>query len=71
MAKKEILSAAEHFSQIRASRKNNLNGSMAPGPPNIPGQVTIQVSIPQPHYSCTAAKEYQNPREASSHRGYS
>jgi RNA-binding protein MEX3 len=46
MAKKEILSAAEHFSQIRASRKNNLNGSMAPGPPNIPGQVTIQVRVP-------------------------
>lgn len=47
MAKREILSAAEHFSQIRACRKNNLNGSMAPGPPtNIPGQVTIQVRVP-------------------------
>lgn len=47
MAKREILSAAEHFSQIRACRKNNLNGSMAPGPPtNVPGQVTIQVRVP-------------------------
>lgn len=37
-AKREILSAAEHFSQIRAQRKNNLNGSLAPGPnSNIPG----------------------------------
>ncbi|XP_030760894.1 RNA-binding protein MEX3B [Sitophilus oryzae] len=51
-AKREILSAAEHFSQIRASRKNNLAGlgsgaSTPPGPPaNIPGQVTIQVRVP-------------------------
>lgn len=46
-AKKEILSAADHFSQIRACRKNNINGSMAPGPPaNVPGQKTINVTVP-------------------------
>lgn len=47
-AKREILSAAEHFSQIRAQRKNNLNGGgLAPGPnSNIPGQTTIQVRVP-------------------------
>uniref|UniRef100_A0A1B6EEP0 RING-type domain-containing protein n=1 Tax=Clastoptera arizonana TaxID=38151 RepID=A0A1B6EEP0_9HEMI len=48
-AKREILSAAEHFSQIRASRKNNLGtGSLSPpGPPaNVPGHVTIQVRVP-------------------------
>lgn len=48
-AKREILSAAEHFSQIRASRKNNLgSGTLSPpGPPaNIPGHVTIQVRVP-------------------------
>ncbi|KAL1500905.1 hypothetical protein ABEB36_006324 [Hypothenemus hampei] len=47
-AKREILSAAEHFSQIRASRKNNLLGSGActPPPANIPGHVTIQVRVP-------------------------
>uniref|UniRef100_A0A0A9VXD8 RNA-binding protein MEX3A n=1 Tax=Lygus hesperus TaxID=30085 RepID=A0A0A9VXD8_LYGHE len=49
-AKKEILSAADHFSQIRASRKNNLGGCgglSPPGPPtNVPGNVTIQVRVP-------------------------
>lgn len=52
-AKREILSAAEHFSQIRASRKSNLasglgsGASTPPGPPaNIPGHVTIQVRVP-------------------------
>ncbi|GFS84461.1 RNA-binding E3 ubiquitin-protein ligase MEX3C [Trichonephila clavipes] len=46
-AKREILSAAEHFSQIRAQRKNNLNGILVPGPnSNIPGQTTIQVRVP-------------------------
>jgi len=51
-AKREILSAAEHFSQIRASRRNNNQAStlsgIAPGPPspNAPGQVTIQVRVP-------------------------
>lgn len=50
-AKREILSAAEHFSQIRATRRNNnngQNGSLAPGPPSpsTPGQVTIQVRVP-------------------------
>lgn len=46
-AKKEIVSAAEHFSQIRAQRKNNQTGVLAPGPnSNIPGQATIQVRVP-------------------------
>lgn len=47
-AKREILSAAEHFSQIRAQRKNNLTGSAGgPGPnAHIPGQTTIQVRVP-------------------------
>ncbi|XP_070542519.1 RNA-binding protein MEX3B-like isoform X2 [Ptychodera flava] len=47
MARREILSAAEHFSQIRASRKNNAS-SLAPGPPgpNTPGMTTIQVRVP-------------------------
>ncbi|XP_055922228.1 RNA-binding protein MEX3B [Eupeodes corollae] len=48
-AKREILSAAEHFSLIRASRKPVLAGNLGkvpPGPPSIPGQVTIQVRVP-------------------------
>ncbi|XP_013380853.1 RNA-binding protein MEX3B [Lingula anatina] len=55
-AKREILSAGEHFSQIRASRRNNSNGNVTtgtgtptpPGPPSptTPGQVTIQVRVP-------------------------
>ncbi|RWS29052.1 RNA-binding protein MEX3B-like protein [Leptotrombidium deliense] len=47
-AKREILSAAEHFSQIRAQRKNNLNGTVVGLGPNsnIPGQTTIQVRVP-------------------------
>ena len=60
-AKREILSAAEHFSQIRASRRNNNSaataagsvggcsgGGLPPGPPSpiTPGQVTIQVRVP-------------------------
>ncbi|XP_071964779.1 RNA-binding protein MEX3B-like [Antedon mediterranea] len=56
-AKREILSAAEHFSQIRASRRNQqgtapTNGHSTTGlsqgqpPPNIPGQITIQVRVP-------------------------
>ncbi|KAL4660748.1 RNA-binding protein MEX3B-like isoform X2 [Arapaima gigas] len=49
MARREIISAAEHFSMIRASR--NKNGSSTgtgtlPGPPNLPGQTTIQVRVP-------------------------
>lgn len=45
-AKREILSAAEHFSQIRAQRKSNLTLG-GPGPnANIPGQTTIQVRVP-------------------------
>ncbi|KAJ1180297.1 hypothetical protein NDU88_005519 [Pleurodeles waltl] len=56
MARREIISAAEHFSMIRASRNKNtaLNagtnggggGSTVPGPPNLPGQTTIQVRVP-------------------------
>ncbi|KFV67545.1 RNA-binding E3 ubiquitin-protein ligase MEX3C, partial [Dryobates pubescens] len=47
MAKREILSAAEHFSMIRASR--NKNGSALgnlPCTPNLPGQTTVQVRVP-------------------------
>jgi len=45
-AKREILSAAEHFSQIRASRKGGSanGGPCAPAP--VPGQITIQVRVP-------------------------
>uniref|UniRef100_A0A8C8VIF6 Mex-3 RNA binding family member D n=1 Tax=Pelusios castaneus TaxID=367368 RepID=A0A8C8VIF6_9SAUR len=47
MAKREILSAAEHFSMIRATRNkvNGLTGTVQ-GPPNLPGQTTIQVRVP-------------------------
>uniref|UniRef100_A0A8D2LTT0 Mex-3 RNA binding family member B n=1 Tax=Varanus komodoensis TaxID=61221 RepID=A0A8D2LTT0_VARKO len=47
MARREIISAAEHFSMIRASRNKNtvLNGTV-PSPPNLPGQTTIQVRVP-------------------------
>uniref|UniRef100_A0A672RMR7 Mex-3 RNA binding family member D n=1 Tax=Sinocyclocheilus grahami TaxID=75366 RepID=A0A672RMR7_SINGR len=51
MAKREIISATEHFSMIRASRCKagangpGLSGSL-PGPPNLPGQTTIQVRVP-------------------------
>lgn len=48
MAKREILTAAEHFSLIRASR--NKTGPLAavtgPGTPALPGQTTIQVRVP-------------------------
>ncbi|XP_010144748.1 PREDICTED: LOW QUALITY PROTEIN: RNA-binding E3 ubiquitin-protein ligase MEX3C-like, partial [Eurypyga helias] len=47
MAKREILSAAEHFSMIRASR--NKNASALGGLPcthNLPGQMTVQVRVP-------------------------
>lgn len=51
MAKREIVSAAEHFSMIRASRcKAGGTGPGAagalPGPPHLPGQTTIQVRVP-------------------------
>ncbi|XP_062327449.1 RNA-binding protein MEX3B [Osmerus eperlanus] len=51
MARREIISAAEHFSMIRASRNKNTSpsggsGTPAPGPPNLPGQTTIQVRVP-------------------------
>ncbi|NWH73969.1 MEX3C ligase, partial [Piaya cayana] len=47
MAKREILSAAEHFSMIRASRNKNspaLEGLLCA--PNLPGQTTVQVRVP-------------------------
>ncbi|XP_032809105.2 RNA-binding protein MEX3B-like [Petromyzon marinus] len=52
MAKREILSAAEHFSVIRASRNKPgalglPSGGPVPGPPPpVPGQTTIQVRVP-------------------------
>ncbi|KAG9350589.1 hypothetical protein JZ751_024478 [Albula glossodonta] len=50
MAKLEILSAAEHFSMIRASRckAGGTTGASGPlpGPPHLPGQTTIQVRVP-------------------------
>uniref|UniRef100_A0A3Q3J548 K Homology domain-containing protein n=1 Tax=Monopterus albus TaxID=43700 RepID=A0A3Q3J548_MONAL len=48
MAKKEILSAAEHFSFIRASRNKAgpLSAVTGPGTPALPGQTTIQVRVP-------------------------
>uniref|UniRef100_H3AF62 Mex-3 RNA binding family member C n=1 Tax=Latimeria chalumnae TaxID=7897 RepID=H3AF62_LATCH len=47
MAKREILSAAEHFSMIRASRnKNGPSLGGLPCAPNLPGQTTIQVRVP-------------------------
>uniref|UniRef100_A0A8C5TYJ7 Mex-3 RNA binding family member D n=1 Tax=Malurus cyaneus samueli TaxID=2593467 RepID=A0A8C5TYJ7_9PASS len=47
MAKREILSAAEHFSMIRATRNkvNGLAGALQ-GTPNCPGATTIQVRVP-------------------------
>ncbi|KAM9243611.1 RNA-binding protein MEX3D [Dugong dugon] len=47
LAKREILSAAEHFSMIRATRSKatGLPGATQ-GPPNLPGQTTIQVRVP-------------------------
>uniref|UniRef100_A0A8C5FU86 Mex-3 RNA binding family member D n=1 Tax=Gadus morhua TaxID=8049 RepID=A0A8C5FU86_GADMO len=49
MAKREIVSAAEHFSMIRASRckaGTGTGGGTLPGPPHLPGQTTIQVRVP-------------------------
>uniref|UniRef100_A0A3Q3WAL4 K Homology domain-containing protein n=1 Tax=Mola mola TaxID=94237 RepID=A0A3Q3WAL4_MOLML len=51
MAKREIVSAAEHFSMIRASRckagaPGGGGGGSPPGPPHLPGQTTIQVRVP-------------------------
>ncbi|XP_062368991.1 RNA-binding E3 ubiquitin-protein ligase MEX3C [Cinclus cinclus] len=46
-ARREILSAAEHFSLIRASRSKG--GAAAGGPgcsPALPGQTTVQVRVP-------------------------
>ncbi|XP_069555574.1 RNA-binding protein MEX3B-like [Brachyistius frenatus] len=48
MAKREILSAAEHFSLIRASRNKTgpLSTVTGLGTPTLPGQTTIQVRVP-------------------------
>ena len=46
LAKREILSAAEHFSQIRAQRKNSTLISGPSSPTGGPGQTTIQVRVP-------------------------
>ncbi|XP_048476244.1 RNA-binding protein MEX3B-like [Rhincodon typus] len=47
MARREIISAAEHFSLIRASRnKDGPAPGAVPVPPNLPGQTTIQVRVP-------------------------
>ena len=46
LAKREILSAAEHFSQIRAQRKNSSLNSGPSSPTGGPGQTTIQVRVP-------------------------
>ncbi|KAM4050654.1 LOW QUALITY PROTEIN: RNA-binding E3 ubiquitin-protein ligase MEX3C [Anomaloglossus baeobatrachus] len=47
MAKREILSAAEHFSMIRASRnKNGPAVGSTQCTPNLPGQTTVQVRVP-------------------------
>ncbi|XP_010220439.1 PREDICTED: LOW QUALITY PROTEIN: RNA-binding protein MEX3A [Tinamus guttatus] len=44
MALQEIISAAEHFSMIRASR--NKAGTTFGSAPTLPGQVTIRVRVP-------------------------
>uniref|UniRef100_A0A8D2IYF3 Mex-3 RNA binding family member A n=1 Tax=Varanus komodoensis TaxID=61221 RepID=A0A8D2IYF3_VARKO len=44
MARREIISAAEHFSMIRASR--NKAGAAFGSAPTLPGQVTIRVRVP-------------------------
>ena len=47
MAKREILQAAEHFSQIRASRRNSSSLSPLGSPtPTAPGHITKQVRVP-------------------------
>ncbi|XP_043935698.1 RNA-binding protein MEX3A [Protopterus annectens] len=45
MARREIISAAEHFSMIRASR-NKSGTTFSNSAPNLPGQVTIRVRVP-------------------------
>ncbi|XP_029436314.1 LOW QUALITY PROTEIN: RNA-binding protein MEX3A [Rhinatrema bivittatum] len=47
MARREIISAAEHFSMIRASRnKRRGAGAGFSSAPTLPGQVTIRVRVP-------------------------
>ncbi|XP_028649931.1 RNA-binding protein MEX3B isoform X2 [Erpetoichthys calabaricus] len=45
LARREIISAAEHFSMLRASR-NKLGVTFTGSPPSMPGQTTIQVRVP-------------------------
>ncbi|XP_041315504.1 RNA-binding E3 ubiquitin-protein ligase MEX3C-like, partial [Pyrgilauda ruficollis] len=45
-AKREILSAAEHFSLIRASRSKGAGPGGLCRPPALPGQTTVQVRVP-------------------------
>ncbi|KAI5722248.1 hypothetical protein M8J76_005830 [Diaphorina citri] len=44
-AKREILSAADHFSALRASRKSGALSPLSP-PTGVPGHVTIEVRVP-------------------------
>ncbi|XP_012561659.2 RNA-binding protein MEX3B [Hydra vulgaris] len=47
LAKREIMQAADHFSQIRASRRNSTSLSpIGPPSPTTPGHVTKQVRVP-------------------------
>ena len=49
MAQREIMQAAEHFSQIRATRRNSSslsNGTIGPNSPTVPGQITKSVRVP-------------------------
>ncbi|XP_037079199.1 RNA-binding protein MEX3A-like [Pollicipes pollicipes] len=46
-AKKKILAAAEHFSQLREARRQNPGGpAPALGPPKREGDVTVSVEVP-------------------------
>lgn len=63
MAKREIVSAAEHFSMIRASRcKAGApgGGGSLPGPPHLPGQTTIQVQEHSDKNSLQTAEIYKS-----------
>ena len=48
LAKQEILSAAAHFTQLRATKRNSINSTLAMGQmmANNPGQVTVEVRVP-------------------------
>ena len=47
-AKQEILSAAAHFTQLRANKRSNINSTLALGQmmANNPGQITVQIKVP-------------------------